>query len=182
MKLKEYLQKLEREHGDHALWQFIKFNIVSMTVSILQLLLANILPFFFDSLKVKLPVFLRSIFDANVLFEAESPYVVDGIVTWGYVLPFFLSNLIANIYGYYVNRKATFRAKSSRSSIFIYLAVLIALIFFSTWLQGRIVAALAQGKLAVFARTIAASAAGLVQLAVLFPLEKYVLFMEDSNE
>ena len=181
MKLKEYFQKLESRYGDRSLWQFVKFNIVSSTVSILQLLLANILPYFFDPLKAKLPYFLHSIFDAEVMFDSKSQYVVDGAVTWGYVLPFFLSNLIANIYGYYANRKATFRAKSSRKSIFIYLAVLVALILFSTWLQGRIVGALREGKLAPLARTIAASAAGLVQLAVLFPLEKYILFKEDSE-
>lgn len=179
MKLNEYLRRLDHEQGDRALWQFIKFNIVSMSVSIMQLILANILPFFFDSLQVKLPVFLRTIFDAKTLFEAESPYVVGGVVTWGYVLPFFLSNLIANIYGYYANSMTTFKTKGSRKSILIYLAVLIALILFSTWLQGRVVALLSGGKLAKLARTIAASAAGLVQLAVLFPLEKYILFKED---
>ena len=181
MKLKEYFKKLEREQGDSSLWQFIKFNLVSMSVSILQFILANILPFFFDSLQVKLPVFLQRIFNAEALFESDSTYVVDGVVTWGYVLPFFLSNLIANIYGYNVNSRATFKTKGSAKSVVIYLTVLIVLIFFSTWLQGRIVALLNDGKLALFARTIAASAAGLVQLAVLFPLEKYVLFKEDCR-
>ncbi len=181
MKLTGYFRKLDAEYGKNPLWQFLKYNVVSFSVSILQFLLANILPFFFDSLKVKLPVFLRGIFDAKALFAAESPYVIDGAVTWGYVLPFFLSNLIANIYGYNVNRSVTFKAKSSRKNAFIYLSVLIALILFSTWLQGRIVAILNKGRLAPLARTIAASAAGLVQLAVLFPLEKFVLFKEDRS-
>ena len=97
-------------------------------------------------------------------------------MTWGYVLPFFLSNLIANIYGYFVNMKATFKGKGSKGSIVIYLVTLVALILFSTWLQGVIVAYLSGTKLDAMARTFAALTAGLVQMAVLFPLEKYVLF------
>ena len=53
------------------------------------------------------------------------------------------------------------------------------LILFSTWLQGFITAKLSVTSLAPLARTIAAMAAGYVQLAVLFPLEKFVLFKKD---
>ena len=59
-----------------------------------------------------------------------------------------------------------------------YFAVLTALILFTTWLQGYITAMLANTSLAGASRTIAAFAAGVVQVAVLFPLEKYVLFKE----
>jgi len=37
-------------------------------------------------------------------------------------------------------------------------------------------------NLAFLARTISATLAGLVQVAVIFPLEKYVLFKENANE
>ena len=105
--------------------------------------------------------------------------MVDGVVTWGYVLPFFLSNFIANIYGYFMNMKTTFRGKGSRSGLAAYLLILTALILFSTWLQGWITARLSVTAIAALARTIAAMAAGLVQVAVLFPLEKYVLFKKE---
>ena len=175
-------KKFDERYGSSSTWQFIKFNLVSSSVSLLQLLLANILPFFFDPLKAKLPVFLRGIFDPKSLFSGETPYVVDGIVTWGYVLPFFLSNFIANIYGYFVNMKMTFKGKGSRKGIAIYCLVLLVLILFSTWLQGRITAMLMKTDLAFLARTISATLAGLVQVAVIFPLEKYVLFKENANE
>ena len=57
--------------------------------------------------------------------------------------------------------------------------ILTALILFSTWLQGWITARLSAAGFAALARTIAAMAAGLVQVAVLFPLEKYVLFRKE---
>ena len=170
------VQKLDTRFGDSALWQFVKFNLVSTSVSLLQLLLANLLPLAFDGVTAKLPPLLRRIFDPGMLFDAPSRYVVDGAVTWGYVLPFFLSNLLANLYGYFINMKATFRGSGSRAGLAAYIVILSALILFSTWLQGIVTAKLAVTSLAPLGRTLAAMAAGLVQFAVLFPLEKYVLF------
>ena len=173
------LRKMDARFGDNVLWQYIKFNLVSTSITLLQLLLANLLPLLFDGVTAKLPVFLRPVFRPEVLFEGPSPYVVDGVVTWGYVLPFFLSNFIANIYGYYMNMKTTFRGKGSRAGLVLYLVVLTLLILFSTWLQGYVAAKLSVTPLADFARTIAAMLAGFVQVAVLFPLEKFVLFRKD---
>ena len=177
-KIIELYKNFDDRHADSSLWQFVKFNIVSFSISLLQLFLANVLPLVFDSFTSPLPSFLRPLFDPKVLFEGESKYVVNGVVTWGYVLPFFLSNFIANIYGYFANMKATFKGKGSKKSIAIYIIVMIILILFSTWLQGIISAGLSNTSLAPFARTIAAMAAGMVQFIVIFPLEKFVLFKE----
>jgi putative flippase GtrA len=173
------LKKIDRRFGDSTLWQFVKFNLVSFSITLLQLALANLLPLIFDGVTAKLPPILRPVFRPDTLFEGPSPYVVDGVVTWGYVLPFFLSNFIANIYGYFVNMKTTFRGKGSRGGLVAYLLILTALILFSTWLQGWITARLTATAFARLARTIAATAAGFVQVAVLFPLEKYVLFRKE---
>ena len=172
-------KKIDNRFGDSTLWQFVKFNLVSFSITLLQLALANLLPLIFDSVTAVLPPLLRPVFQPETLFEGPSQYVVDGIVTWGYVLPFFLSNFIANIYGYFMNMKTTFRGKGSRGGLVAYLLILTALILFSTWLQGWITARLAVTSLAGLGRTIAAMAAGLVQLAVLFPLEKFVLFKKE---
>ena len=169
------LRKLDTRFGDSTLWQFIKFNLVSFSISLLQLALANLLPLIFDGVTAKLPPILRPVFRPDTLFEGPSPYVVDGVVTWGYVLP----NFIANIYGYFVNMKTTFRGKGSRGGLVAYLLILAVLILFSTWLQGWITARLSATTFAALARTLAAMAAGLVQVAVLFPLEKYVLFKKE---
>lgn len=165
-----------------ALWQFVKFNIVSLSVTVVQLLLANLLPLVFDAVTAPLPPLLRPIFNAGMLFDGESKYVVDGVVTWGYVLPFLLSNGIANVYGYFVNMKKTFRGKGTKGGFAAYVVILLALILFTTWLQGVITAALQGGALSALARTIAAAAAGLVQTLILFPLEKHVLFRSSDDK
>ncbi len=170
-----FIKDFDNRYADSAIWQFVKFNLVSMSITAVQLLLANLLPLVFDSVTVKLPAFLQPIFNPDVLFEGDSKYVVDGVVTFGYVLPFFLSNFIANIYGYFVNMKATFKGKGTKAGLIGYFVVLFALILFTTWLQGYITAMM---KGSSWARTVAAMAAGMVQVAVLFPLEKYVLFRE----
>ena len=100
-----FLKKIDTRFGDSALWQFVKFNLVSFSITLLQLALANLLPLIFDGVTAKLPPVLRPVFRPEALFEGHSPYVVDGVVTWGYVLPFFLSNFIANLYGYFMNMK-----------------------------------------------------------------------------
>lgn len=173
------LKRIDTRFGDSTVWQFVKFNLVSFSITLLQLALANLLPLIFDGVTAKLPPVIRPVFQPDTLFNGPSPYVVDGVVTWGYVLPFFLSNFIANLYGYFMNMKTTFRGKGSRSGLIAYLLILTALILFSTWLQGWITARLAAAAFAKLARTIAAAAAGLVQVAVLFPLEKYVLFRKE---
>jgi len=173
------IKKLDEKFNNSSIWQFVKFNLVSTTITIVQLLLANLLPLVFDSWKTPLPQFLRGIFDPAFLFPNGSKYVVDGAVVWGYVMPFFLSNFIANIYGYFVNMKTTFRGKGTKAGLVVYMVTLFILILFTTWLQGYITGLLANTSLASLSRTIAALAAGMVQVAVIFPLEKFVLFKEE---
>ena len=174
-----------------TLWQLVKFLVVSGLVTIIQLVLANVLPLIFDMEVFKVGVwgFLQGIFDPNLIFDAATPkgqeqmgkYVADGIVTWGYLLPFFLSNLIANIYGYIQNKKTTFKSDAPKIMFVIYIVLMIALILFSTWFQGWLVGVIAKAPwewLNGLARTIAGLAAGFVQMVVLFPMEKFVLLRE----
>lgn len=172
-----------------TVWQLVKFLVVSGLVTIIQLVLANVLPLIFDGVTATLPVFLQGIFKPDVIFDATTAkgaeqigkYVVDGVVTWGYLLPFFLSNLIANVYGFYQNKKTTFKSDAPWYNFAIYIVLMIALILFSTWLQGWLVGVLAKiniGFIQGLARTIAGLAAGFVQMVVLFPMEKFVLLKE----
>ncbi len=185
-----------------TVWQLVKFLVVSGLVTIIQLVLANVLPLIFDSVTTTLPAFLQGIFSPNVIFDAstaegvqqvgkyvvggviENGVVIGGIVTWGYLLPFFLSNLIANIYGFYQNKKTTFKSDAPWYNFAIYIVLMIALILFSTWLQGWIVGVIAKLDwewIQSLARTIAGLAAGLVQMLVLFPMEKFVLLKEKKK-
>ena len=176
-----------------TVWQLVKFLVVSRLVTIIQLVLANVLPLIFDGVTATLPVFLQGIFKPDVIFDASTAkgaeqigkYVVDGVVTWGYLLPFFLSNLIANIYGFYQNKKTTFKSDAPWYNFAIYIVLMIALILFSTWLQGWLVGVLAKinvGFIQGLARTIAGLAAGFVQMVVLFPMEKFVLLKEKKKD
>jgi len=193
----------EKGSGFKALWQFIKFIVVSGLVTIIQLVLANVLPFIFDKVTTPLPTFLQGIFAPNVVFDATTAegikqigkYVIDGkivdgvvvggIVTWGFLLPFFLSNLIANIYGFYQNKKTTFKSDAPWYNFAIYIFLMIALILFSTWFQGWVVGLIAKAPWAwlnTAARTIAGLLAGFIQMVVLFPIEKFVLLKEKKEE
>ena len=159
-----------------TVWQFVKFLVVSGLVTIIQLVLANVLPLIFDSVTATLPGFLQGIFKPDVIFDAS---------TWGYLLPFFLSNLIANIYGFYQNKKTTFKSDAPWYNFAIYIVLMIALILFSTWFQGWLVGIIAKAPWAWLnglARTIAGLAAGFVQMVVLFPMEKFVLLKEKKEE
>lgn len=200
----------EKGSGIKTLWQLIKFMVVSGLVTIIQLVLANVLPFVFDKVVTPLPKFLQGIFDPNVVFDPtteqgikqvgkyvidaatgnlggviENGVVVGGIVTWGFLLPFFLSNLIANIYGFYQNKKTTFKSDAPWYNFAIYIVLMIALILFSTWFQGWLVGIIAKipwSWIQPLARTIAGLAAGFVQMVVLFPMEKFVLLKEKKTD
>ncbi|MBR3737390.1 MAG: hypothetical protein IKN26_01505, partial [Eubacterium sp.] len=71
----------EKGSGIKALWQFLKFIVVSGLVTIIQLVLANVLPFIFDKdvFKVGLPGFLQGIFAPNVVFDASTAEGVKQI-------------------------------------------------------------------------------------------------------
>ncbi len=186
-----------------TIWQLVKFLVVSGLVTIIQLVLANVLPLIFDGVTATLPAFLQGIFDPNVIFDSstaegveqvgkyvvggaiENGVVVGGVVTWGYLLPFFLSNLVANIYGFYQNKKTTFKSDAPWYNFAIYIVLMIALILFSTWFQGWLVGVIAKAPwewLNALARTIAGLAAGFVQMVVLFPMEKFVLLKEKKTD
>lgn len=179
--------------GVKTLWQIVKFLVVSMGVTIIQLILANLLPLIFDSFTATLPGFLQGIFVPDAIFDVSTEtgkaeytkYVVNGVVTWGYVIPFFLSNALANIYGYIQNKKTTFKSDAPTYCFVIYIAVLVALILFSTWFQGFIYGFLANldnSLLSGLSRTIAVLVSGMIQMIVLFPLEKFVLLKEKNEK
>ena len=171
-----------------TLWQLVKFLVVSGLVTIIQLALAALLPLVCDQIHTLLPEFLRGIFTPTMFTTGSkeaTKYVIDGVVTWGYVLPFLLSNLVANIYGFYQNKKTTFKSDAPWYNFAIYIFLMIALILFSTWFQGWLVGVIGRsswGWLQALARTIASLAAGFVQMVVLFPMEKFVLLKEKKKD
>lgn len=156
--------------------QIIKYLLAGATITIFQFILVNILPLLFSSWKTPLPDFLSIIFSESAMGEGNS--------NWGYITTFFLSNLIANIYGYFINRKTVFKSDSPAYCFTIFFAVIAALILFSTWLQGIISNRIFESSAIIlhkWANTIAAATAASLQNFIVFPLEKFVLLRERKD-
>lgn len=154
--------------------QVMKFALVSSLVTIIQLVLVNVFFYLMKDWHAPLPPLLASIFSEEA--------VGAGHCEWGYILPFFLSNLIANAYGFFQNRRTTFHSDAPKRNVILFLLIVSLLIIISTWVQGRIVYVLSVNvpSLKPLAPTIAAFAAGILQFVILFPLEKYVLLKEKN--
>lgn len=193
-KLKK-LDSIAEQKGGFAktLWQFVKFSIASLIATLIQLVLSNVLPFLFDKVMVTIPSFLQGIFDPSILFDTTTQaglqsfekYVVGGVVTWGFVLPFFISNFVGNIYAYIQNKKTTFNSDAPTYCFVIYFVVLIILILVATWVQGLIYGWMNSVDSAFInsvSRTVAMFLAGMIQFIVLFPLEKFVLLKEKKED
>ena len=169
-------EKAAGAEGRKTLWQAVKFMLVSLLASAIQLILVNVLYFGLRGWTAPLPAFLAAIFSEQTVGAGHS--------NWGYVLPFFLSNLIANIVAYIQNKKRTFKSDAPKRNFVIYLVVLFCLILFSTWLQGFVAGKLLASEsqtLQNLAPTIAMACAGMLQMIVLFPLEKFVLLKEKKQ-
>ena len=160
--------------GKKTLWQIVKFIIVSSLVTLIQLGLVNLLYFLMKSWTVPLPDFLSIVFSEKTIGECHS--------NWGYILPFFISNLIANTVGYFLNKSKTFKSDAPMWHYIIYILFLLILIVFSTWLQGIIANAISSIGAEAVAPTIAGMVAGTFQMIVLFPLQKFVLLREKKKE
>ena len=153
-----------------TLWQIAKFMAVSFLVSAIQLGLVNLLYFLMKGWTEPLTPLLSMIFSEDIVGEGHS--------NWGYILPFFISNLAANTVGYFLNRSKTFKSDAPIWHYIIYVGVLLVLIFFTTWLQGVAVNIMVGWGVEGIAPTLAAMLAGTVQLVILFPLQKFVLLRE----
>ena len=163
----------EKGSGAKTLWQLVKFLGIGLIVTGIQLALVNLLFFAMRDWKAPLPGFLAAVFSERTVGEGHD--------NWGYVLPFFLGNLIGNIYAYLQNRRTTFRSDAPWWCFAAYLGLIIVLVLFCTWLQGVIANALiATGRpfLSGFAPTAAACLCATLQTVILFPMEKFVLLKE----
>lgn len=159
-----------------GLWQFAKFLIVGGIGAVMQMITVNILYFLMRDWKAALPALLSGIFNESVMGQGNN--------NWGYVLPFFISNLVANTYQYIQNKKTTFKADAPKWSFIVYFVVLVILIFVATWLQGilnNLFIRTERPLIMKLAPTLAVIFAGIVYTLVLFPLEKFVLFKKKAR-
>ena len=164
----------QKGSGIKTFWQLVKFIFVSLIAFVVQVVTVNLFKYWLSGKLGEITGFFAAIFTEQAMGR--------GNTNWGYVLAFFLSNLLANIVSYFINRKKTFKSDSNlTASLTVYFVVLFALILFNSWFQGVVAnwmnlaaAALDNGFGTLLDRadlTIAAMTAGLIQLLVLFPIE-----------
>ena len=151
--------------------QFFKFLIIGAIGSIIQIASVNILFQLLKNWKAPLPQFMAGIFNEAVLGVGND--------NWGYVLPFFVSNLLSNTYSYIHNMKGNFKTNAPGYYFAIYIALLVILIVASTWISGVIANFLMSTNVDFLVKlgpTIGSILSGIVYTLILFPIEKFILF------
>lgn len=138
----------EPSKGILLLFQTISMVLFSMVGGLTQTILQYILPLGFDHLTTPMPKWLDFLYDESTLFDTTTAagvadaakYIVDLgdriTVTWGYMLPFFFANIVANVLLYILNKKYTFKSSAPQWHFVLYFVIMVATIVFSTWLQG----------------------------------------------
>ena len=188
-------KKKELKGGLLTLWQLVKFSIVGFIGGFIQLGLQYLLPVFFDRFTSTLPPFMDFLFNTETLFDVSTgagaanygKYIIDGRVTWGYVLPFFLANIAANIFCYIENKKRTFKSDAPSWHFNVYFVIMVLTIVFTTWVQGVFypwVLHFNTDFVNRFARMLCLLPVGLIQTAVFFVTQKILLppREEEKNE
>ena len=156
------------------LWQLFKFGFVSFIITVIQLALLYLMYYLMKGWTEPLPGILEVIFSPETVGEDHA--------NWGYMLPFFLSNFIANTVGYFLNKSRTFKSDAPIWHYLVYIVVLIILIVFSTWFQGVLMNVFIVWGVEIIGPFIAMNLAGFVQFLVLYPLQKFVLLRERKVE
>ncbi len=167
---------MENEKKHRGLWQFLKFALFGTMGGIIQVVTVNVFYFALKGWTTPLPSFLAGIFSESVLGEGNS--------CWGYIIPFFASNLLSQIFQYIQNKKRTFKSDAPKWVFTVYISVVVVLIFVITWVQGVLNNALySTGKslLMKLAPTLSVIISGQIYTLVLFPLEKFVLFRKKAR-
>ncbi len=168
---------MAEKRRNSGIWQFIKFAIFGTIGGIFQIISVNVLYFTMKGWTTPLPAFLSGIFNEAVLGEGNS--------CWGYIIPFFVSNMISQIFQYIQNKRTTFKSDAPRWVFAVYIAVAIILMFTITWAQGvlnNIFMSANISWLKKLAPTLAVVVAGQIYTVVMFPLEKFVLFRNKSKK
>ena len=156
------------------LWQLFKFGFVSFIITVIQLGLLYLMYYLMKGWTEPLPGILAVIFSPETVGKDHA--------NWGYMLPFFLSNFIANTVGYFLNKSRTFKSDAPIWHYLVYIVVLVILIMFSTWFQGVLMNVFIVWGVEVIGPFIAMNLAGFVQFLVLYPLQKFVLLRERKVE
>ncbi len=169
--MEEILSNTKTPKADKTSTQFIKFLLIGGIGTIIQLVTVNALFSLLKEWKAPLPSFLTIVFTERTLGT--------GNANWGYVLPFFISNLLSNTYSYIHNLKGNFKTSVPEYYFAIYIGLLAILITLATWISGVVANILISTQvnwIVNLAPTLGSITAGIIYTLILFPIEKFVLF------
>ena len=169
--MEEVLSNKKTPKADKTSTQFIRFLLIGGIGTIIQLVTVNALFALLKEWKAPLPSFLTIVFNEKTLGS--------GNANWGYVLPFFASNLLSNTYSYIHNLKGNFKTTVPGYYFAIYIGLLAILITLATWVSGVVTNILigTQVRWVVkLAPTLGSIISGIVYTLILFPIEKFILF------
>ncbi len=156
--------------GIETLWQFIKFIVVSLGAFVIQ----TFLP-----LLIKLPMseeFLLQEFKFWIFASTETV----GLGIW---LAANVSNVIAQIVSFFINREKTFNSSANIAvTLPIYIIFTIALICFSAWLSPTLITFFTSKIGSEAAIAVSGAVCGAIQFFLYFPVDKILFHQKKENK
>lgn len=121
------------------LWVFVKFIIVSLGACVVQIALVTLIPKIpavielFNQEFVKLVINGVPVFNYPVNTDPATGAVILGGL--GYCIAFNVSNVVAQIVAFFINREKTFKSSANIAvTLPIYLVCTVIILLFSAWL------------------------------------------------
>lgn len=163
--------------GLETLWQFVKFIVVSLGAFVIQTFLPILIKLFMSDAFLTKPYDIWGIFKYSV---DEKTGVILGL---GVFIAANVSNVIAQIVSFFINRDKTFNSDANIAvTLPIYIVFTIALIIFSAWLSTKLIPIFT----GIFgsentAMAISGACCGAVQFFLYFPVDK-ILFSKKKEK
>lgn len=156
--------------GIETLWQFVKFIVVSLGAFVIQ----TFLP-----LLIKLPMseaFKMQAFDWGI-FKSTAE------VGLGIFLAANISNILAQIVSFFINRDKTFNSDANIAvTLPIYIVFTIALICFSAWLSPTLITFFTSKIGENAAISVSGAVCGAIQFFLYFPVDKLLFSKKKENK
>ena len=167
----------EKGKGIETLWQFIKFIVVSLGAFVIQ----TVLPIF-----IRMPMsqeFQTQAFTWWIFHDVtdEKTGAVTGL---GLFLAANISNIIAQIVSFFINRNKTFNSDANIAiTLPIYIIFTIALICFSAWLSPTLINFFQAHKVGTdLSLFLSGAICGAIQFFLYFPFDKLLFPKKKETE
>lgn len=163
----------EKGKAVETFWQFIKFIVVSLGAFIIQTFLPLLIKLFMSD------EFLHQEFEFLGIFKSSAE------IGLGIFIAANLSNVIAQIVSFFINREKTFNSSANIAvTLPIYIIFTIALICFSAWLSPTLINFFSDKIGENAAISVSGAVCGAIQFFLYFPVDKLLFHKkkEDKEE